>query len=292
LIATHLRQDADITVAALPVNREDAKSFGVMKLRKSHRIYEFVEKPKQKELLDTLITPDKVFEDFGYTPGSKPFLGSMGVYAFKAEVLENLLEANPQWVDFGRELIPGSLETHQVFAHLFRDYWEDIGTVRAYFDVHMAMTKADSPFDLHESNAVIYTHARDLPGVMLAKADCKECILCSGAIIGKAQLTNAVIGIRSVIADGAKLNRVIMQGAERYEEDDEQTCDIPMGVGPNSVLEDAIVDQNARIGKNVVIRGAKELQDYDADQYAIRDGIVVVYKNGIIPDGTVIGKAK
>lgn len=292
LIATHIKQDADITVAALPVTREDAKSFGVMKLRKSHRIYEFVEKPKQKELLDTLVTPDKVFEDFGYSPGNKPFLGSMGVYAFKAEVLESLVESHPQWIDFGRELIPGSLDTHQVYAHLFYDFWEDIGTVRAYFDVHMDMTKDSPPFDFHESHAVIYTHARDLPGVQIAKADCKACILCSGAIVGKAQLANAIVGIRSVIADGAKLNRVIMQGAERYEDDDDRGDQIPMGVGENSVIEDAIIDHNARIGKNVTIRGSKELQDFDGDQYAIRDGIVVIYKNGVIPDGMVIGKAK
>ncbi|MFP4501140.1 MAG: glucose-1-phosphate adenylyltransferase [Candidatus Hydrogenedentota bacterium] len=291
LIATHLKQDADITVSALPVNREAAKSFGIMKLRKSGRIYEFVEKPKQKAVLDTLVTPDKVFEDFGYKAGHKHFLGSMGVYAFKAEVLEEIIQAHPEWIDFGKELLPGSLHSHQVYAHLFRGFWEDIGTVRAYFDVHMEMTKPDPPFEFHEEDGIIYTHARDLPGVQLDEATVSRTILCAGTMIGRAEITQSIVGIRTMVRDGVKLHRTVIQGAERYEDAEAQGSQIPMGVGENTVIEDAIIDHNARIGKNVVIRGSEDLKDYEGDQYAIRDGIVVVYKYGVIPDGMVIGKA-
>jgi glucose-1-phosphate adenylyltransferase len=193
-------------------------------------------------------------------------------------------------VDFGRELIPGSLESHQDFAHLFHGFWEDIGTVRAYFDVHMAMTTPNPPFSFHEANNVIYTHARNLPGVQLSDARISGAILCPGAVIGKADISNSVIGIRAVVRDGCTLNRVVMQGAERYEFEDGPGAPVRMGIGEGSCIEEAIIDHNAHIGRNVVIRGSSELPDYDGDQYAIRDGVVVVFKNGVIPDGAVIGK--
>lgn len=292
LIATHLRKEAAITISALPVTRTAAKGFGVMKVHKNGRIYEFVEKPKEAHVLDSLISPDQVFKDFGLEAGGKPYLASMGVYAFKAEVLESLVEGHPEWIDFGKELIPNSLASHRVMAHMFNGFWEDIGTVRSYFDVSMKMTSPDPPFDFRDQENIIYTHKRDLPGVQIHSAKINNAIICGGSVIQDSTISEAIIGIRSVIRKGARIERSIILGNERFELEDDPGNAIPLGVGQNSRISEAIVDHNARIGKNVVIRGSKELGDSECDEYAVRDGIVVVKKNAVIPDGTVIGQVE
>lgn len=289
LLATHLRQGADITVSALAVSREAAKGFGIMKVRKSGRIYEFVEKPKDARLLDSLVTPQEVFDDFNMESGGHPYLASMGVYAFKAEVLESLVAEHPEWNDFGKELIPNSLGSHKVFAHMFSGFWEDIGTVRSYFDVSMAMTTPNSPFEFRDQDRLIYTHKRDLPGVQIHDARITHAIICGGSLITRATIESAIIGVRSVIRSGARITRSIILGNERYETSEECGRQIPLGIGENSKITEAIIDHNARIGKNVIIRGSRKLKDYECGEYAIRDGIVVVMKNAAIPDGTVIG---
>lgn len=289
LLRTHLNKDADITVAALPVNRKDAQAFGIMKVLKSGRIREFVEKPTDPEVLKALKTPEKVFEDFGLEAAGKPYLASMGVYAFKAEVLERLLMEHVEWIDFGKELIPNSLQTHQVQSHMFTGFWEDIGTVRSYFDVSMAMTEPDSPFRFNDENHQIYTHARALPGVRITDATIKNAIICEGTRVAKASISNAIIGIRSIIHPGAKLHKTIMLGAEYFEEQVDNGKKPLMGIGSNARISNAIIDHNARIGKGVTIKGSKRLKDYDGDGFVIRDGIVVVLKNATIPDGTTIG---
>ncbi len=289
LLATHLRQGADITVSALAVSREAAKGFGIMKVRKSGRIHEFVEKPKDARLLDSLVTPREVFDDFGMSSGGHPYLASMGVYAFKAEVLERLVADRPEWNDFGKELIPNSLGSHKVFAHMFSGFWEDIGTVRSYFDVSMAMTTPDSPFEFRDQDRLIYTHKRDLPGVQIHDARITNAIICGGSLVTRATIENAIVGVRSVIRPGARITRSIILGNETFEDGDACGARVPLGIGENTKVTEAIIDHSARIGKNVVIRGSRKLEDYDGDGYAIRDGIVVVMKNATIPDGMVIG---
>jgi glucose-1-phosphate adenylyltransferase len=289
LLRTHLNKDADITVAALPVDRKDAEGFGIMKVLKSGRIREFVEKPTDSASLDALVTPEKVFEDFGLEAGGKPYLASMGVYAFKAEVLERLLMDHVEWIDFGKELIPYSLRTHQVHSHMFTGFWEDIGTVRSYFDVSMAMTTADPPFQFNDEHHQIYTHARALPGVRITDAHIKNSVICEGSRVTKASISNAIIGIRSIIHPGAKVDKAIILGAEYFEEHVEDSSKPQLGIGRNTRISNAIIDHNARIGKGVTIKGSKRLKDYDGDGFAIRDGIVVVLKNATIPDGTTIG---
>lgn len=288
LLDTHLRNDADITVAALPVNREAATSFGIMKVSRSGAIRRFVEKPREGAVLDQLVTPSGLFSDFGLEPKGRKHLASMGVYAFKAEVLEELLLRNPSWLDFGKEIIPGALKTHRVFAHMFSGFWEDIGTVRSYFDVSMAMTSPDPPFDLHDPDHTIYTHARMLPGVRVVNAVVKDSILCSGSQIERATIRNSIIGIRSRIRPGAVIERAIVLGADYFEAEPTEETGVAIGIGRNARISQAIIDHNARIGDNVVIRGSDRMKDYDGDGYAIRDGIVVVYKDAVIPPGTRI----
>lgn len=289
LLATHIRTEADITIAALPVSRQDASAFGVMKVHANGRINEFVEKPKDPGMLDALVTPESLFSDFGLRSEGKPYMASMGVYAFKARLLEDLLEKHLEWIDFGKELIPHSLKPYQVYAHPFSGFWEDIGTVRSYFDVSMAMTTASPPFNLHDPLHPIFTNFRALPGVRLTDTQFHESIVCEGSQISGATISNAIIGVRGIVQAGARVENTVILGAEYFEDESTYKNRMPIGIGEGTHISEAIVDHNARIGKNVRIRGSKDLVDCDGDGYAIRDGIVIILKNAVIPDGTVIG---
>ncbi len=289
MLDTHIRKGADITVSALPVSRRDARGFGVMKVHASGRIRRFVEKPTDEKTLDALVTPAKLFDDVGLDGKGKPYLASMGVYIFKKKVLEDLLEGHPDWTDFGKEVLPNALKSHRVHAHMFNGFWEDIGTVRSYFDVHMALTSKRPPFKFHDPDHAIFTHLRALPGVRIENAIIDNAIVCAGSCISRATIKDAIIGIRSIIHEGARIERCIMLGADAFETNRPRRGTIPMGVGKKSRIRNAIIDHNARIGRGVVIRGNKRLRDQDGDGWVIRDGIVIVLKNAVIPHGTVIG---
>jgi len=289
LIETHLRKRAQVTVAALPVTRQDASAFGIMKVHGNGRIRHFVEKPSDAEQLDGLVTPESLFKDFGIAAPGKPYLASMGVYVFDAEVLESLLADNPDHIDFGKEIIPNALRKQKVVAHMFDGFWEDIGTVRSYFDVSMAMTSENPPFKLHDPHHLIYTHTRALPGVKINGATIKDAIICEGSRIYGGVLQKVIVGIRSIIQKDTEITESIILGNELFEDRPPRGIKIPIGIGQGSRIQRTIIDHNARIGKNVVIKGGKKLKDMDGDGYCIRDGIVVVLKNAIIPDGTVIG---
>jgi glucose-1-phosphate adenylyltransferase len=289
LMLTHLKKDADITVAALPVDRSDAKDFGVMRVHKNTRIREFVEKPSKKAVLDSLVTPESVFGGFGLQAKGKPFLASMGIYAFKAEVLEKLLLDNPDWVDFGKELLPNSLRSHKLYAHMFDGFWEDIGTVRSYFDISIAMTSENPPFKFHDPDRPIFTHTRPLPGAQILDAKITNSIICAGARVHSATLSDSIVGIRNIIHPGASLSQCVMLGADNYESDAQCRRKNSMGIGENTRISRAIVDRNARVGKNCVIRGSDKLRDADGKGFSVRDGIVIVHKNAVIAEGTKIG---
>jgi glucose-1-phosphate adenylyltransferase len=290
LLRTHLEKDADITIAALPVSRKQASGFGIMNVLKNGRIRAFAEKPSEKKVLDELVTPDQVFEDFGLTASGRPYLASMGIYAFKTQVLENLLTGHPEWVDFGKELIPNALKSHRVFAHMFNGFWEDIGTVRSYFDTSMDMVSASPPFQFHDPLKPIFTHARMLPGARIEDAEISRAIVCPGARISRAKISNAIIGIRSIVHPGATIKNSIILGADYFEDERMLSRQNPIGIGKSAVISNAIIDHNARVGEKAAIRGHKQLKDSDGENYSIRDGIVVVHKNAVIPDGAVIGR--
>lgn len=290
LMATHIEKGADITVAALPVNRSAAKGFGIMRVHKNTRIREFVEKPKDKTVLDGLETPPEVFREFGLEAKGKPYLASMGIYAFKAEVLEQQLAQHPEWYDFGKELLPNSLKTHQLYAHMFDGFWEDIGTVRSYFDVSLEMASTNPPFHFYDPMRPIFTHSRPLPGAHVFDSQVKNTIVCSGARIHGAVISNSIFGNRSIVHPGARVEECVVLGADFFETEIAGATTIPIGIGENSKLSRVIVDRNARIGRKCVIRGSDELPDSDGDGYSVRDGIVVIHKNAVIPAGSRIGK--
>ncbi len=289
LLDTHLRKKADITVGALPVDREAAKGFGVMHVQKSGRIRTFVEKPQDKATLDRLVTPDKAFEDFGLSAGGKPYLASMGIYVFRAEVLEDQLMNNPEWIDFGKELIPGSLKSHRLQAHLYDGFWEDIGTVRSYYDISIAMTSTNPPFELHDPVRPIFTHLRTLPGSHVEDATIKNAIICAGSRISKATISDSIIGLRGIVHPGARIERSVILGADYFEDENLLGRENPIGIGAGTVLKQAIIDHNARIGNDCVIRGSNRLKDQDGEGFSIRGGVVVIHKDAVIPSGTKIG---
>jgi glucose-1-phosphate adenylyltransferase len=289
MLSTHLRHNAAITVGAMPVSREKAQGFGIMLVGSNGRIKSFYEKPTDDELLDRLVAPPKILERYGIEKGDdRQYLASMGVYIFSAEVLENILTTKQDWIDFGAHVIPRSLKNRRVFSHPFLGFWEDIGTVRSYYEVSMAIASSNPPFQFYDQDQSIFTNLRYLAGARIQGAAIKDSIICEGARITGATLTNTIVGIRTNIYRGSRVERSIVMGADYYDEGDNRNK-IPLGIGKGSTISGAIIDKNARIGRNVTIRGSRRLRDKSGDGWVIRDGIVVVRKDATIPDGTRIG---
>jgi len=287
LVGTHLDNQADITVAALPVAADAAPRLGILKVKDNARIAKFVEKPSQEEQLADLATPATWLARKGIDTPHR-LLASMGVYVFRAEVLEHILATRLDWDDFGKHIIPGALKNHRVFAHLFNGFWEDIGTVRSYYEVHMQMAGPNPPLELFDPRDIIYTHPRYLPGSRLQDAHIKDAIICEGCRIAKSTIANSIVGIRSVVGSGSTIQRSVIMGMDFLAHEGNRQTPVPFGIGKNTTISGAIIDKNACIGDNVVIRGSRKLKDRDCDGYAIRDGIVVVFKNAVIPHGTHI----
>lgn len=289
MLETHVDNDADITVGVLPVTREAARGFGVLKVESDGRIMEFVEKPQTDEQLDALITPSEVFAERGINAEGRDYLASMGVYIFKSDVLERILRTEPSWIDFGRDVIPKSLGTLHVHSHLFTGFWEDIGTVRSYYETCLEMVGPNPPFRFHENGMPIYSRARYLPGSQLKDVMVNEAVICEGCVIERSTITRSLIGVRAIVKPGVRIENSIIMGADYYEEERAEKGAVPIGIGDNARIVRAIIDKNARIGKGVVIEGGDHLPDMDGLGHAVRDGIVIVLKGAVIPDGMRIG---
>jgi glucose-1-phosphate adenylyltransferase len=281
LMRTHLETKADITVAAIPVAKENAHTFGILKTDDAARVTHFVEKPRAEDALTDLVSPS-IADGQG-----RDYLASMGIYMFRAEELESLLESQPDWVDFGTDVIPKSLETRKVCAHQFSGFWEDIGTMRSYYETSLAMAKPNPPFRFHDPNHIIYSHPRYLPGARLRDARVDDSVICEGSHIAGSTIDNSVIGIRTITRAGVTIKRSIIMGADYYEDAPDEGV-IPLGVGEGSHVENAVVDKNARIGRNVRLCGSVGLGDPGIKGVVVRDGIIVVVKGTAIPDGTVV----
>jgi glucose-1-phosphate adenylyltransferase len=285
----HNEKKADITIAVKPVLREKASEFGILQIDGQRRIIRFVEKPKTAVLLDELFTPD---EYLGINEKNLNYIASMGIYIFKKDVLIDLLEHNVK-EDFGREVIPDSIENHQVFAYVFTDYWEDIGTIKAFFEANLDFANPMPHFDFYNEKAPIYTRKRFLPGSKIENCEIHYSLISEGSIIEGSKLTNTVIGTRSIIRSNSYLERVVMMGADFYESEGEKAENVRrgrcyVGVGQNCSIRNAILDKNVRIGDGVRILNEKGLLNFEHDRYNIVDGIVVIPKDVEIPDGFVI----
>lgn len=294
LIQTHRNTQADVTIAVIPVPKEQVESFGVVRIDPSGRVTNFAEKPKKAEEIQAFEVPSEQIKAQGVDPQGRNYLASMGIYLFKREILLELLNADPTATDFGKEIFPSSIKTHKVQTHLFDGYWEDLGTIKAYHDSHMALASENSPFDFHSSEGVIYTRMRFLPASRVIKANLKHALVSDGCLIDEgASLENCVIGVRSHIGNGTVLKNTIIMGVDRYENEEEIATNLaagipPLGIGSGSIIHNAIIDKDARIGKNVRITNEAQHENFEESNYVIRDGIVVIPKGAIIHDNSVI----
>ncbi|HEY5571375.1 MAG TPA: glucose-1-phosphate adenylyltransferase [Anaerolineales bacterium] len=275
----HWENQADITVAVQPVPRSEASRFGLLKRSVSGRITDFVEKPKDLQVQERFVSRDEP---------DRPFLGSMGIYLFKTQLLVELLESTTD-DDFGGEVIPQAIKSRTVYGFDFDGYWEDIGTIRAFYEANLALTRPDPPFKLHDPVRPIYTRSRFLPGSSIDGASLENVMLADGCHILRADISNAIIGLRSQISDGVRIINTILMGADYYDAGGPESGGIPLGVGPNCEIEGAILDKNARLGPGVVIRHFPPGTEIDQEDWIVRDGIVVIPKNTTIPAGAYIG---
>ncbi|MBK6713305.1 MAG: glucose-1-phosphate adenylyltransferase [Chloroflexi bacterium] len=278
----HVDSEADITIAVQPVDRKSAPSLGILKMGSDGQITQFTEKPKQEAQLDELVSRDD---------SNKPYMASMGIYVFATDVLFDLLDQEGD--DFGRDLIPAAMTDRRVMGYVFDGYWEDIGTIRRFFQVNLDMAAYDAPFDFYDAERPIYTHARFLPASEVHGSHLDNVLLTDGCRIQNASITNSVVGLRSIIHAEAVIRSTVIMGADYYETEKELADNakkgIPdVGIGAGTHIQRAIVDKNARIGSNVHIRDIPNRPDTEGDGWVARDGIILVPKNAIIRDGTVI----
>jgi glucose-1-phosphate adenylyltransferase len=291
ILSQHMASNADVTVATIPVDRQAAKSFGIMQIDSDTRITRFVEKPKEDAVLDGLALESATRNHLGLSENEGSHLASMGIYVFKREVLEECL-ANPSVTDFGKDVIPAAIQNLRVFSYVYRGYWEDIGTIRAFFDANLDLTEPFPKFNFYDAESPIYTRSRYLPASKVDNCRIDRATISDGCIMRECEVTRSIIGIRTRMDPGAVVKNSILMGADYYEtltdiENNARRGRPNIGVGPNSLIDGAIVDKNARIGANVVIR-AEGKADTDGQIYHVRDGVVIIPKETIVPDGTVI----
>jgi glucose-1-phosphate adenylyltransferase len=275
----HWDNNADITVAVQPILKTSAYRYGLLKRDSTCRIIAFVEKPTQPEILADFVSRDDP---------EKPYLGSMGIYLFNTDVLIDVLDSTT-YDDFGSQIIPNALPDYSVYGYDFEGFWEDIGTIRSFYEINLMLARPDSPFNFHDPEQRIYTRPRFLPGSVVAGATLNNVLLTDGCKVFRADIRNSVIGLRSQISDGVKMYDTVMMGSDYYDPVCEPPLgNIPLGVGPDSVIEGAILDKNVRIGKKVTIKPFPPDVELDEGWWVVKDGIVVIPKNTVLPDGTSI----
>jgi len=285
LLHQHIRSGAEITLAVTPVQRAAASDFGIMMSGPDHRITRFEEKPKDPAVLDELKLDREVLETLGRGPEEELYQASMGIYVFNRQVLVDCLEGD--LADFGKHVIPKAIEERHVNAYIFEGYWEDIGTIRAFYEANLDLTNLVPKYSFFEASAPIYTHPRFLPGSKINGATLRQAIISDGCIISDAHIERSVIGVRSLIRSGATIRNSVIMGGDYFEVSaPEGSPDLPaIGIGRNCVIDRAIIDKNARIGDGVVITPEGKEPNLDAANYFIRDGIVLVPKDAVIPAG-------
>lgn len=284
----HIAVGADLTIATIPVNEQDAPGFGIMKVNEQGFIDNFIEKPKKEVLPEWESSVPETLREQG-----RVFLASMGIYVFSKKVIEDLFEENKKAVDFGKEIIPNAiLKKLKVASYAYDGYWTDIGTIRSFFEANIALADPLPEFNLFDGKRPVYTRARLLAPSKVYGTFLNKALIAEGSIIHAKKIDRAVIGIRSRIGEGTEINNCIVMGADTYETVEEikkPKQGAAIGIGKDCYIENAIIDKNCRVGNNVVIKGSPLLKDMETDTYCIRDGIVVLKKGAVIADGTKIG---
>lgn len=290
MLRTHEESGAEVTIAAIPVDRKEAGSLGIMRVDQAGRVVGFLEKPQTDDELNHVRTDPAWIDAQGIQSGGRECLASMGIYVFNRDFLVEVLRKT-SYEDFGKEVFPAAFRSRHVQMHLFDGYWEDIGTIRAFFDANLSLASPNPPFHLASPTAPVYSRARYLPPSLMQGAHIESSLIADGCRIGQgAVIENSVIGLRCMIGEGVTIRNSIVMGGDFYEQDDARhPCgpDHPqVGIGDGSVIEGSIVDKNCRIGKNVRIVNGQQVENADiSEECFIRDGIPVVVKDAVLKDG-------
>ncbi len=283
MLRDHMRSGADITLAVLPCSEAEIGGFGAVRVDESGQIREFREKPKTAEARDGIEVSTEQLEQRGLGV-DRPYLASMGIYLFRKEVLARCLDN--ELADFGHDVIPAAVDEFKVQAHFFDGYWRDIGTIRSFYEAHMDLVRPDPPFRFDDPDWPFFTHPRYLPGSMLNGVRCNRTILADGTEIHDSTVEDSIVGMRTALRS-ATIRRSLIMGVDPYPPAGPPGAP-PIGIGEGSLIQDAIVDKNARIGKNVRIVNKGEVTEAVGDGWVIRDGVAVVAKGAVLPDGTTI----
>ncbi len=283
MLRMHEEHDADITLGVLPCSTEEISGFGAVRVDSSGRVVEFREKPKDAEAREGMEMSADLMQTYNLS-STRPYLASMGIYLFKKHVLAEILDNERH--DFGHDVIPSALENRKIQAYFFDDYWRDIGTIRAFYDAHLDLVQPAPPFDFNDSNWRIFTNPHFPPPSRMNGVRCNHSIIADGSTIDESTIEHSVVGMRTTMRR-ATVRRSLLMGADPFPPDGPADAP-PIGIGDGTLIQQAIIDKNARIGKNVRIVNKEGLEDASGDGWAIREGIVVVEKNAIIPDGTTI----
>ncbi len=291
LVDQHAQTAADITIATIPVSRQQASALGILQIDADRRIQRFVEKPSDPAVQDSLKLQKEWYPRLGIDDGRELLLASMGIYVFNRAVLKPLLDNTH--TDFGKHIIPDAIQSRRVFSYVFQGYWEDIGTIRSFFEANLDLVSELPRFNFFDMTAPIFSRPRYLPGSKINGAHIDHALVADGCIINYATISHSVIGLRSLVGAGSQLHRVVSMGCDYYETQESiaehESQGVPrIGIGRNTRIENAIIDKNARIGDHVVITPAGKPDNVDHKDYFIRDSIVVVPRGSIIPHGTVI----
>ncbi len=294
-VQRHRETNADITLSVVPMDEKRASAFGLMKINDQGRVVSFSEKPKGDALKAMQVDTTTLGLD-SQKAMEMPYIASMGIYVFKKEVLVNLLKQNLKQTDFGGEIIPGAAKDHNIQAYLFKDYWEDIGTIEAFYEANLALTQQPTPpFSFYDKKFPIYTRSRYLPPTKLLDCQVTESMIGEGCILKECRINHSVLGVRTRVEKGCVIEDSLLMGSDYYENPVQRKADleggsIPIGIGQGSTIRRAIIDKNARIGQNVMIVNKDRVEEAEREElgYYIRSGITVVLKNAVIPDGTVI----
>jgi glucose-1-phosphate adenylyltransferase len=288
VLEQHLATGADATVATIPVERDAASALGIMQVANDRRITRFVEKPREPAVLDSLGVDWNALGSSltGVSPDA--LLASMGIYVFNREILAEAL-AGPE-ADFGKHIIPSLIGTKRVFAYLYQGYWEDVGTIRSFYEANLDLCEPLPKFNFYDATAPIFTHARYLPGTKIIKSMIERSLIADGCVINDAVIEHSLIGARSRVQSGAVIRDSLIMGQDYYDtpDRDQPPGAPPMGIGHGTTIERAIVDKNARIGDGVRISPDGKVGEVDGPNFHVRDGIVIIPKNAIVPSGTVI----
>lgn len=292
LIKFHKEMNADITIGVLPVSQNQAPGFGLLKLDDKGWISDFIEKPQTVEASSPYKAPPQWLQSQGFDPEKTPYIGSMGIYVFSSQVLNDML-TECSHADFGKGVIPYAIKKCKVAGYLFDGFWEDVGTIGAFYDMMMDLVSPVPKFNFYEASRPIYTHPRYLPGAKITGCHVCRSIVNEGAILEECHIEDTMIGIRARIRQGARITRTVVMGADYYETEEDIKRNIsegipPIGIGHHCIIDKAIIDKNARIGDNVKILAGNRNVEIKKDNYVIREGIVVVPKNAVIPSGTII----